>query len=228
MLYADSAGWVDVGDQFNKQGRDVTEPDLAYRQVNNPVDGGKTTNWGYDSGLLNEATDIYGGSSGWGKGNPQNGAVNMKNIGEYYLVEDTWTEKWNGSAMKKSQHTFVTVSYGSISRISATTSNATRTDECWYLPSMVELEGLMKAYAGSNLELNVNFNNYNDRYWSSNIDRYETAYAYYVGKDTGYGTGYVSNSAKIARESGKDGSKKPYSEYYIRQARKFADYYSSN
>lgn len=218
---------VDVGDQFNKQGRDVTEPDLAYRQVNNPVDGGKTTNWGYDSGLLNEATNIYGASSDWVNGNPENGAVNMKNIGEYYL-EDTWTEKWNGSAMKKSQHTFVTVSNGSISRISATTSKATRTDECWYLPSMVELEGLMKAYAGSNLELNVNFNNYNDRYWSSNIDRYKTAYAYYVGKDTGYGTGYVSNSAKIARESGKDGSEKPYSEYYIRQARKFADYYSSN
>lgn len=218
---------VDVGDQFNKQGRDVTEPDLAYRQVNNPVDGGKTTNWGYDSGLHNVATDIYGGSSGWVNGNPVNGAVNMKNIGEYHYG-DTWTEKWNGSAMKKSQHTFVTVSNGSISRISATTSKATRTDKCWYLPSMVELEGLMKAYAGSNLELNVNFNNYNDRYWSSNIDRFETAYVYYVGKDTGYGTGYVSNSSKIARESGKDGSEKPYSEYYIRQARKFADYYSSN
>lgn len=217
---------VDVGDQFNKQERDVIEPDLEYRIVNNPVDRGKTTNWGYDSGTLNEASTIYGGSSDWVNGNLENGAVNMKNIGEFHYG-DTWSEKWNTSAMKKSQHTFVkVVDKSSIFRIAATTSKGSRTDECWYLPSMVELEGFMKAYVGSGLELNVNFYNYNDRYWSSNINTFKNAYTYYVGKDTNYGTGYVVNNSEIDRISGKDGSVKPYSEYYIRQARKFADYYN--
>lgn len=217
---------VDVGDQFNKQARDVVEPDLEYRIVNNPVDGGKTTNWGYDSGNLNEASTIYGGSSDWVNGNLENGAVNMKNIGEFHYG-DTWPEKWNTSAMKKSQHTFVSVTNkGGIARVQSTTTKDSRTDQCWYLPSMVELEGFMKAYVGSGLELNVNFYNYNDRYWSSNINTFKNAYTYYVGKDTNYGTGYVVNYSEIDRTSGKDGSVKPYSEYYIRQARKFADYYN--
>lgn len=207
---------VDVGDQFNKQARDVVEPDLEYRKKNNPQQGGKTTSWGYNGGAT-VATSIYGGDSEWGEGRADNGAVNMKDIGAYFSAN--WESAWNGSAMQKSQCTFVSVTNGGIARVQSTTTKDSRTDQCWYLPAKVELEGFFKAYMDSKWKIQTNVLR-GDRYWSSNIDG-GSAIVYSVYKNSDY-----MESIKVDRGQGADGTPEPYSKYYIRQARKFADYYN--
>lgn len=207
---------VDVGDQFNKQARDVVEPDLEYRKKNNPQQGGKTTSWGYNGGAT-VATSIYGGDSEWGEGRADNGAVNMKDIGAYFSAN--WESAWNTSAMQKSQHTFVSVTKGWIERVQSTTTKDSRTDQCWYLPAKVELEGFFKAYMDSKWKIQTNVLR-GDRYWSSNIDG-GSAIVYSVYKNSDY-----MESIKVDRGQGADGTPEPYSKYYIRQARKFADYYN--
>ena len=207
---------VDVGDQFNKQARDVVEPDLEYRKKNNPQQGGKTTSWGYNGGAT-VATSIYGGDSKWGEGRADNGAVNMKDIGAYFSAN--WESAWNGSAMQKSQCTFVSVTNGEIARVQSTTTKDSRTDQCWYLPAKVELEGFFKAYMDSKWKIQTNVLR-GDRYWSSNIDG-GSAIVYSVYKNSDY-----MESIKVDRGQGADGTPEPYSKYYIRQARKFADYYN--
>ena len=202
---------VDVGDQFNKQARDVIEPDLEYRKVNNPSQGGKTTSWGYNGGAT-VATSIYGGDSEWGEGRADNGAVNMKDIGAYFSLD--WEDAWNGSAMQKSQCTFVSVTNGVIARVQATETKNSRTDQCWYLPAKVELEGFFKAYMGSEWKIQNNVVR-GDRYWSSNING-GSAIVYSVYKNSDY-----VESIKVNRGQGADGTTEPYSKYYIRQARRF-------
>lgn len=202
---------VDVGDQFNKQARDVIEPDLEYRKVNNPSQGGKTTSWGYNGGAT-VATSIYGGDSEWGEGRADNGAVNMKDIGAYFSLN--WEDAWKGSAMQKSQCTFVSVTNGVIARVQATTTKDSRTDQCWYLPAKVELEGFFKAYMGSEWKIQNNVVR-GDRYWSSNING-GSAIVYSVYKNSDY-----VESIKVDRGQGADGMTEPYSKYYIRQARRF-------
>lgn len=202
---------VDVGDQFNKQARDVVEPDLEYRKKNNPQQGGKTTSWGYNGGAT-VATNIYGGDSEWGEGRADNGAVNMKDIGAYFSVN--WESAWNGSAMQKSQCTFVSVTNGGIARVQSTTTKDSRTDQCWYLPAKVELEGFFKAYMDSKWKIQTNVLR-GDRYWSSNIDG-GSAIVYSVYKNSDY-----MESIKVDRGQGADGTPEPYSKYYIRQARRF-------
>lgn len=202
---------VDVGDQFNKQARDVVEPDLEYRKKNNPQQGGKTTSWGYNGGAT-VATNIYGGDSEWGEGRADNGAVNMKDIGAYFSVN--WESAWNGSAMQKSQCTFVSVTKGGIARVQSTTTKDSRTDQCWYLPAKVELEGFFKAYMDSKWKIQTNVLR-GDRYWSSNIDG-GSAIVYSVYKNSDY-----MESIKVDRGQGADGTPEPYSKYYIRQARRF-------
>lgn len=202
---------VDVGDQFNKQARDVIEPDLEYRKVNNPSQGGKTTSWGYNGGAT-VATSIYGGDSEWGEGRADNGAVNMKDIGAYFSLD--WEDVWNGSAMQKSQCTFVSVTNGVIARVQATETKNSRTDQCWYLPAKVELEGFFKAYMDSKWKIQTNVLR-GDRYWSSNIDG-GSAIVYSVYKNSDY-----MESIKVDRGQGADGTPEPYSKYYIRQARRF-------
>lgn len=202
---------VDVGDQFNKQARDVVEPDLEYRKKNNPQQGGKTTSWGYN-GEATVATSIYGGDSEWGEGRADNGAVNMKDIGAYFSAN--WESAWNGSAMQKSQCTFVSVTMGEIARVQSTTTKDSRTDQCWYLPAKVELEGFFKAYMDSKWKIQTNVLR-GDRYWSSNIDG-GSAIVYSVYKNSDY-----MESIKVDRGQGADGTPEPYSKYYIRQARRF-------
>lgn len=202
---------VDVGDQFNKQARDVVEPDLEYRKKNNPQQGGKTTSWGYNGGAT-VATSIYGGDSEWGEGRADNGAVNMKDIGAYFSAN--WESAWNTSAMQKSQHTFVSVTRGWIERVQSTTTKDSRTDQCWYLPAKVELEGFFKAYMDSKWKIQTNVLR-GDRYWSSNIDG-GSAIVYSVYKNSDY-----MESIKVDRGQGADGTPEPYSKYYIRQARRF-------
>lgn len=202
---------VDVGDQFNKQARDVVEPDLEYRKKNNPQQGGKTTSWGYNGGAT-VATSIYGGDSEWGEGRADNGAVNMKDIGAYFSAN--WESAWNTSAMQKSQHTFVSVTKGWIERVQSTTTKDSRTDQCWYLPAKVELEGFFKAYMDSKWKIQTNVLR-GDRYWSSNIDG-GSAIVYSVYKNSDY-----MESIKVDRGQGADGTPEPYSKYYIRQARRF-------
>ena len=202
---------VDVGDQFNKQACDVIEPDLEYRKNNNPLQGGKTTSWGY-SGDATVATSIYGGESGWGEGRADNGAVNMKDIGAYFSTN--WESAWNGSAMQKSQCTFVSVTNGGIARVQSTTTKNSRTDQCWYLPAKVELEGFFKSYMDSKWKIQTNVLR-GDRYWSSNIDG-GSAIVYSVYKNSDY-----MESIVVDRGQGADGTPEPYSKYYIRQARRF-------
>lgn len=218
---------VDVGDQFNKQGRDVTEPDENYLKKY----GMKSTLWGYH-GAITVSSSIYSRNSGFGTGNLSNGAINMTDIGAYFSEGDTWNGAWNQSAMQKSQHTFVTVAESEntykITRIVSTTTKNLRTDKCWYLPAKVELEGFLTAYANSGFTINMNLD-YKDRYWTSNTVNLHSACCYSIEKKSYYGDEYEAKCMEIDRGEGvPDGPNDVYSEYYIRQARKFADYYSSN
>lgn len=205
---------VDVGDQFNKQARDVIEPDEKFLTSNS---GLKSTIWGYHINTV--SSSVYSNMNG--TGSLINGAENMKDIGAYFL-EYNWSDAWSGSAMQKSQHTFVSVNNGTIVRVQVTTTKDSRTDQCWYLPAKVELEGFLTAYMKSGFTIHTNLANYNDSYWSSSLVGTTNAYALVVQKSTNYGFDYFVNTLNINRGEGvPDSPGEPYSKYYIRQARRF-------
>lgn len=210
---------VDVGDMFVKYPSEgnIVENDLALIGSDR-MGGYKSTGWGWfetDRILMysgNALSDKFNGSR-------TDGAWNTKTLGED-RDDDTWKKIWYGCAMEKSETLFKKVLNNS-TIVLPTKENST-TDECWYLPAQFELEGLFNAYKQTNGALSLNFLRV-ERWWSSTIADDYCALALAPSWE------WQSNSLiaviKCKRTMGKE-STTINSSYYMRQARKFADYYN--
>lgn len=210
---------VDVGDMFVKYPSEgnIVENDLALIGSDR-MDGYKSTGWGW---FETDRTLMYSGNALSDKfnGSRTDGAWNTKTLGED-RDDDTWKKIWYGCAMEKSETLFKKVLNNS-TIVLPTKENST-TDECWYLPAQFELEGLFNAYKQTNGALSLNFLRV-ERWWSSTIADDYCALALAPSWE------WQSNSLiaviKCKRTMGKE-STTINSSYYMRQARKFADYYN--
>lgn len=210
---------VDVGDMFVKHPSEgnIVENDLALI-ASDRMEGYKSTGWGWfetDRTLMyssNALSDKFNGSR-------TDGAWNTKTLGKN-RDDNTWKKIWYGCAMEKSETLFKKVVNNS-TIVLPTKENST-TDECWYLPAQFELEGLFNAYKQSGETLNLNFVRV-ERWWSSTIADSYCALALAPSWE------WQSNSLiaviKCKRTMGRE-STTINSSYYMRQARKFADYYN--
>ena len=153
------------------------------------------------------------------EGSRNNGSTNLYWIGG--LVTSNWESSWPSSAAAKAQYPFricqtdgtIEPDYGDNEPISANVTYSDRITNCWYLPAMYELEGLMVMGANNSNPANLAFNQF---YWSSTCeDSYETtAYACKTSPQNGYESEYLTRSNDNKQNA------------YIRQARQFPEKYN--
>ena len=153
------------------------------------------------------------------EGSRNNGSTNLYWIGG--LVTSNWESSWPSSAAAKAQYPFricqtdgtIEPDYGDNEPISANVTYSDRITNCWYLPAMYELEGLMVMGANNSNPANLAFNQF---YWSSTCeDSYETtAYACKTSPQNGYESEYLTRSNDNKQNA------------YIRQARQFPEEYN--
>lgn len=186
-----------------------------------------------ESGKANN--DVYQGEN-----NEFNGNINLSRIGRRYYGDD-WSDEWNGSAMQQAQTLFRKISIPSSSNEGEMNTHINpgedkgvkeqrNSGECWYLPARYELDGLMTMVTSNTngqLENHETFAKCPDEtnqvdywYWTSTIydndvviNRNLTAWAYrYLKTDT---SERADGTEEFAR----------YQTGYIRQARRFPDFY---
>ena len=153
------------------------------------------------------------------EGSRNNGSIDLKWIGG--LVTTNWEVSWPSSAAAKAQYPFricqtdgtIEPDYGDKEPISANVTYNNRITNCWYLPAMYELEGLMVMGANNSNPANLKFDQF---YWSSTCeDSYETtAYACKTSPQNGYESEYLTRSNDNKQNA------------YIRQARQFPEEYN--
>ena len=212
---------VDVGDMF-QYNKDEVVPDVAYREEHNPIHGGKTTFWGYTE---SQSDWVY--FEDHGTGYKADGAQNKEHIGYTFIdYNDAWFKAWGGSAVQLSHHPFKKISNESLSASPTPVNKNTRTNTGWYLPAEYEMEGFLLAYMKSSWAIHTNVDQ-GDNYWTSTLKSY--SYAAIVFTATPDWT--YRNKVKrieVDKSMGAEKENGAYSQYYLRQARKFADYYENN
>ena len=214
---------VDVGDMF-QYNKDEVVPDVAYREEHNPIHGGKTTFWGFTQ---SNSDWIY--SAGSGTGNKADGAINKNNIGWIFpdnKFDPTWTISWGNSAMQLSHHPFKKISNESLSASTTPVNKDTRTNTGWYLPAEYEMEGFLLAYMKSNWAIHTNVDQ-GDNYWTSTLKSYSKAAIVFTATPDWTYRNKVKR-IEVDKSMGAEKENGAYSQYYLRQARKFADYYENN
>ena len=153
------------------------------------------------------------------EGSRNNGSTNLYYIGG--LVTTNWEKSWPPSAAAIAQYPFricqtdgtIEPDYGDKEPISANVTYNDRITNCWYLPAMYELEGLMVMGANNSNPANLTFDQF---YWSSTCENsYKTtAYACKTNPQTGYKPEYLTRSNENKQNA------------YIRQARQFPEKYN--
>ena len=206
----------------------------------------KSSGWGWWN---TACVSIYGTSDKFGS--KSNGAENMKRLGEEAY---NWKDSYPESAPGKCEVLFKRIgSNDALEYDPRDVNNPTKsTNKCWYLPAQYEMEGIWRASAMSGEQLKINTTTTGKTmegvcWWTSTIDNSGH------GADGGwvynamcipqtYWEGYVPYTFELvstyrdigASNANADGTKKD-TEYnsggtavYMRQARKFTQYYIDN
>lgn len=97
---------------------------------------------------------LYNGSLG----SKISGAVNMLQIDDATadLLGRTWDESYPGCALAKCEVLFIKIEDEDVDIAQYESRRKRTTDKCWYLPAQYEMEGMWRASAMSNGQLNIN------------------------------------------------------------------------
>ena len=232
---------LDWGDRFVKFPTENSvvenDPEIDDTKIVNDYgslkEGGyKSSGWGW---WTTAARTLYGDDF---QGSKSNGAENTQRIGTAN-VGSIWEASWPGSALGKCEVRFKREENGVL--ISATPGGTNKTtNQCWYLPAQYEMEGLYRASLSSpTLEVNSTTTPTllpgslaGVAWWTSTLARIgSSANMRAIYLPVVYDPSRISIQATDRTAGDKntgDGAQGDGSFMYMRQARKFTQYYNGS
>lgn len=204
----------------------------------------KSSGWGWWN---TACTYIYGFGTNLSHryGSKSNGAENMKRLGE---EARNWEDSYPESAPGKCEVLFKRIGDDDALDYDPRDGLNKSTNKCWYLPAQYEMEGIWQASAKSGEQLKINTTTGKTMegvcWWTSTIDSHtdmvgsDLVYSAIRIRQT-YGEDYSDKLTRALRDTGAsnanaDGTRldSKYNYYgtavYMRQARKFTQYYIDN